>query len=40
MSRRFKVKTVYGQDDPRCMEEVPPRRAFIHEHAHDADLDI
>ncbi|MCI8272526.1 MAG: excinuclease ABC subunit UvrC [Clostridia bacterium] len=26
MSRRFKVKTVYGQDDPRCMEEVITRR--------------
>ena len=26
MSRRFKIKTVYGQDDPRCMEEVVTRR--------------
>ena len=26
MSRRFQVKTVYGQDDPRCMEEVITRR--------------
>ena len=26
MSRRFKIKTVYGQDDPRCMEEVITRR--------------
>ena len=26
MSRRFKVKTVFGQDDPRCMEEVIERR--------------
>ncbi len=26
LSRRFKVKTVYGQDDPRCMEEVIERR--------------
>lgn len=26
LSRRFKVKTVYGQDDPRCMEEVVTRR--------------
>lgn len=26
LSRRFKIKTVYGQDDPRCMEEVTTRR--------------
>ena len=26
MSRRFKIKTVYGQDDPRCMQEVVTRR--------------
>ena len=26
MSRRFKIKTVYGQDDPRCTEEVITRR--------------
>ncbi|MCI8384686.1 MAG: excinuclease ABC subunit UvrC [Clostridia bacterium] len=26
LSRRFKIKTVYGQDDPRCMEEVIIRR--------------
>lgn len=26
LSRRFKVKTVYGQDDPRCMQEVVTRR--------------
>lgn len=26
LSRRFKVKTVYGQDDPKCMEEVITRR--------------
>ena len=26
MSRRFKIKTIYGQDDPRCMEEVITRR--------------
>ena len=26
LSRRFKIKTVYGQDDPRCMEEVIERR--------------
>lgn len=26
MSRRFKIKSVYGQDDPRCMEEVVIRR--------------
>ena len=25
-SRRFKIKTVFGQDDPRCMEEVITRR--------------
>ncbi len=26
LSRRFKIKTVYMQDDPRCMEEVITRR--------------
>ncbi len=26
LSRRFKIKTVFGQDDPRCMEEVVARR--------------
>ncbi len=26
MSRRFKIKTVFGQDDPRCMKEVIERR--------------
>ncbi len=26
LSRRFKIKTVWGQDDPRCMEEVIIRR--------------
>ena len=26
LSRRFKVKTVFGQDDPRCMQEVVTRR--------------
>lgn len=26
LSRRFKIKTVYGQDDPRCMNEVISRR--------------
>ena len=26
MSRRFKIKTVFGQDDPRCMQEVVSRR--------------
>lgn len=26
MSRRFKIKTVYSQDDPKCMEEVITRR--------------
>jgi excinuclease ABC subunit C len=26
LSRRFKIKTVYGQDDPRCTEEVLTRR--------------
>ncbi len=26
LSRRFKIKTVIGQDDPRCMEEVVTRR--------------
>ena len=26
LSRRFKIKTVIGQDDPKCMEEVVTRR--------------
>ena len=26
LSRRFQIKTVFGQDDPRCMEEVITRR--------------
>ena len=26
MSRRFRIKTVYGQDDPKCTEEVITRR--------------
>jgi excinuclease UvrABC nuclease subunit len=26
LSRRFKIKTVYGQDDPRCTNEVINRR--------------
>ena len=26
MSRRFRIKTVFGQDDPRCMKEVITRR--------------
>ena len=26
LSRRFKIKTVFGQDDLRCMEEVITRR--------------
>ena len=26
LSRRFKIKTVYSQDDPKCMEEVVTRR--------------
>ena len=26
LSRRFQIKTVFGQDDPRCMEEVVLRR--------------
>jgi len=26
MARRFKIKTVFGQDDPRCMKEVIQRR--------------
>ena len=26
LSRRFKIKTVYGQDDPRCTKEVLTRR--------------
>lgn len=26
LSRRFKIKTVIGQDDPKCMEEVVSRR--------------
>lgn len=26
LSRRFKIKTLFGQDDPRCMEEAITRR--------------
>lgn len=26
LARRFKIKTVYSQDDPKCMEEVVTRR--------------
>lgn len=26
LARRFKIKTVFSQDDPRCMEEVVTRR--------------
>lgn len=26
LSRRFKIKTVFGQDDPKCMAEVIERR--------------
>ena len=26
LSRRFKIKEVFGQDDPKCMEEVITRR--------------
>jgi len=26
LARRFKIKTVYGQDDPKCMNEVITRR--------------
>ena len=26
LSRRFKIKTVFSQDDPKCMEEVITRR--------------
>ena len=26
LSRRFQIKTIYGQDDPRCMQEVITRR--------------
>ena len=26
LSRRFRIKTVFGQDDPRCMQEVITRR--------------
>lgn len=26
LSRRFKIKTVFGQDDPKCMKEVVGRR--------------
>lgn len=29
LARRFKIKTVYGQDDPKCMKEVITRR-LIH----------
>lgn len=34
LSRCFKIKTVYGQDDPRCMEEVITRRL---KHSIDSD---
>ena len=34
LSRRFKIKTVYGQDDPRCMEELITRRL---KHSIDSD---
>ena len=34
LSRRFKIKTVYQQDDPKCMEEVITRRL-----RHSIDLD-
>ena len=34
LSRRFKIKTVYGQDDPRCMQEVITRRL---KHSIDSD---
>ena len=34
LSRRFKIKTVFGQDDPRCMEEVITRRL---KHSIDSD---
>ena len=29
LSRRFKIKTVFSQDDPRCMKEVVTRRINI-----------
>lgn len=34
LSRRFKIKTVFTQDDPKCMEEVVTRRL-----AHSIDTD-
>lgn len=36
LSRRFKIKEVYGQDDPKCMEEVITRRL---EHSKDGNID-
>ena len=36
LSRRFKIKDVYGQDDPKCMEEVITRRL---EHSKDGQID-
>ena len=36
LSRRFKIKTVFEQDDPRCMEEVVTRRL---RHSIDKDDD-
>lgn len=36
LSRRFKIKTVIGQDDPRCMEEVITRR-FAHSVENEKD---
>lgn len=34
LSRRFKIKTVFSQDDPKCMEEVVSRRI---KHSIDGD---
>lgn len=36
LARRFKIKTVYGQDDPKCMAEVIERRL---KHSLDGKVD-
>ncbi|MBQ6844871.1 MAG: DNA topoisomerase IV subunit B, partial [Agathobacter sp.] len=43
MMRRVEIEDGRMASDVTAMlmgTDVPPRRAFIHEHAHDADLDI
>ncbi|MBP3597527.1 MAG: excinuclease ABC subunit UvrC [Clostridia bacterium] len=38
LSRRFKIKTVFGQDDPRCMQEVVTRRVKHYLESNDSGL--